>query len=773
MPAIGNCSDSLRLRQAIDAAGEAIFTTDRDGFFTFVNTNFERLYGYSFDEVVGAVTPRILKGGCSEDDYRRFWQALARGETVRQDFVNRTKAGDQVDVNAVVSPMRDSEGTIVGFVAVQRDVTSERETEAALRESERRCHALADAAQDAIFVIGLDQHVQFLNRVASRMLGGVPDDLVGRTVSDCVPTETATAIAADIRAIAEGGQPIYREQLLTFNTGDRWQSTWLVPLRGDDGDVTAMMGISRDITDKRRLAALLDRQNGLLGAVIEHSPIGIAVLSGPSHVFDVVNPALHNLLTTPNAVGRRFDEIWPGDRALMDRTFQRMRDTNMSQERLDVPLYAPVQDARCQGAMSVTINIVPLALPGESETSVLLLVTDTTARKHLEEQFAQAQKMEAVGRLAGGIAHDFNNLLTSILGYSELLLENFDQDDARRRDLEDIRRAGLSAASLTRQLLVFSRKQVAVPTILNLNAVVSDFQRILLRTIGEDVAITITLDPEPGWIKTDAGQLEQLLMNLCVNARDAMPQGGTVTIGTRRIVLTQRELCARRWVPPGRYVALTIADTGAGMSEEVQSHLFEPFFTTKEFGKGTGLGLSTVYGVVKQSGGYIGVKSKPGGGTTFTIHFPETAPLSVSPIPSDRPSSCTRGGETVLVVEDCEGVRELVVRTLEKCGYRVMDAGTPRDALRLARRSAGPIDLLLTDVVMPGADGLALFTHIARRHAETRVLYMSGHTEDVISHHGLLDRSVDFMQKPFDAEMVARRVREALRPLSVARCRAD
>ena len=387
---------------------------------------------------------------------------------------------------------------------------------------------------------------------------------------------------------------------------------------------------------------------------------------------------------------------------------------------------------------------------------------DITQLRQTEERFVQAQKMEAVGRLAGGIAHDFNNLLTAIIGSSELLLEGLSAHDQRREDLEEIRKAGQRAAGLTRQLLAFSRQQVLEPRVLDLNELIVDLEKMLRRLIGEDVDLRTVLAPELGAVRADPGQLEQVIMNLTVNARDAMPLGGKVTIETANADLDETYAAAHAPVVSGPYVMLAVSDTGTGMTPDVKAHLFEPFFTTKEQGKGTGLGLATVYGIVKQSEGYVWVYSELGQGTTFKIYLPRAAQDVTSSPPKAASPSSTRGSETVLVAEDEEAVRKLTRRVLEAQGYTVLAAADGPEALRLAHTHAGPIHLLLTDVVMPSMSGRELAELVVSTRRETKVLYLSGYTDDAVIRHGVLEPGVAFLQKPFTPQTLARKLREVL-----------
>jgi len=408
------------------------------------------------------------------------------------------------------------------------------------------------------------------------------------------------------------------------------------------------------------------------------------------------------------------------------------------------------------------VDLVARPLEFAGRRARLVLARDVTAQRHLEHQLRQSQKMEAVGQLAGGIAHDFNNLLTAILGSTQLLLHATPPGDARREDVEEIRNAGLRAAELTRQLLAFSRRQVLAPKVLELNAVVANMDKMLRRLIGDDVELATALHAEAGAVNADPGQLEQVLLNLVVNARDAMPGGGRVLIETTRMTLRDELVERRHRLPPGDYVCLAVADSGLGMDEATQAHLFEPFFTTKEVGKGTGLGLATVYGIVKQSGGYIWVYSEPGRGTTVKVYLPRVRGAAEPPLPAPELPPLRGGKETVLLVEDAAPVRTLARRSLEARGYRVLDAADGPSALELSARHAEEIDVLVTDVVMPGMSGRELAERLAPTRPRMKVLYTSGYTDDAMVRQGVLNAGVAFLQKPFVPDTLARKVRDVL-----------
>jgi PAS domain S-box-containing protein len=451
-----------------------------------------------------------------------------------------------------------------------------------------------------------------------------------------------------------------------------------------------------------------------------------------------------------------FDQVHPDDRQVAEQAAKeacRRGETRTVQYRM----------RHKDGSWHVIESGASAILNAQKEVEKLVIVNrDVSEQRQLEEKFRQAQKMEAVGRLSGGVAHDFNNLLGVIIGYAEFLQESLDAENGLRSSVDEILKAGKRAASLTRQLLAFSRQQVLDPKVLDLNGVVSDMDKMLRRMIGEDVELSTVLGPELGRVKADQGQVEQVLMNLAVNARDAMPDGGKLVVSTENMIMD--EAFTRRYPYPvqaGPYVCLTVSDSGIGMDAETKARAFEPFFTTKEKGKGTGLGLSTVYGVVKQSGGYIDIYSAPGAGTTFKIYLPRVTEAIAADAPSGAITSFT-GNETILLAEDEGSLRTLTRNTLEQCGYKVLAAKDGVDALEVSEHFDGAIDLLLTDMVMPGMSGQALAHELTRRRPDIRLAYMSGYTGQTVGSQGPIDPGSVFLLKPFTRELLTRKIREAL-----------
>ena len=475
--------------------------------------------------------------------------------------------------------------------------------------------------------------------------------------------------------------------------------------------------------------------------------------------FLEVNPALVSMLGYDSAEEllalklSRDVYLDPGERGRLIRTYRRSERVENVETRWRKKDGIPIE-VRLSGR-------AVLDAKGEAQ-SFEMIAEDITERRSLEQQLRQSQKMEAVGRLAGGVAHDFNNLLTVIKGYSELMLEQTAPGAPLRAEAEEIKKAADRAASLTRQLLAFSRQQVLAPRILDLNSAVANMEQMLRRLLGEDIELSTVLSKDLGQVKADPGQVEQVLMNLAVNSRDAMSRGGKLTLETANVALDETYMRDHGGVKPGRYVMLAVSDTGAGMDEETRSRVFEPFFTTKEMGKGTGLGLSTVYGIVKQSEGYIWVYSEAGHGTTFKVYLPRVDESAEESQKMAALGTGDRGTETILLVEDEDGVRALVKQVLSRQGYTVIETRHGQEALEKFERHAGPIPLLLTDVVLPQMSGRELAERLKALHPEIKVLYMSGYTDDAILRHGVIDQETAFLQKPFTTSVLARKVREVL-----------
>jgi two-component system, cell cycle sensor histidine kinase and response regulator CckA len=682
--------------------------------------------------------------------------------TVLDDIDSINRAYEAGATDFIIKPVN---WTILGHRA--RYMLRSSRAEGAVRDGESRYRDLFDRVPVGLFRADPTLRLIDVNLPLVKM-GGFPD--------------RESCLATDIRGLfVDPGDPgkilarmedrkvvrRYEVRMHAQDGGSRWVEINARAVTGADGGILYYEGSLQDIEDRRLAEEALRETTQTLQTIIEASPLAIVVLD-PAGRVTLWNPAAERMFgwSEEEAVGRP-NPIVPEENREESR---RLRERVLGGETITG---ADIRRRKKDGS-SIDINV--FAAPLRDETGfirgIMSVIEDVTERRQaeeerrsLEEQLRHAQRLEAVGRLAGGIAHDFNNFLTVIEGYCGLLLLRMSDAAPERKEVDGIRKAGDRAAALVRQLLAFGRRQVLQPKALCLNHVVSGMVPMLRRLIGEDIEILTALDPGIWTVKADPGQIEQVLMNLAVNARDAMPGAGTLILETANIRLDSARACGRFTVRAGSYAMLAVSDTGCGMDEETQSHLFEPFFTTKESGKGTGLGLATAYGIVKQSGGYIIAYSEPGRGATFKIYLPRSADEGNEAEPAAEETAMSlpaRGTETVLVVEDEDAVRDLVCEILSRRGYAVVTACDGDAALRLSERHSGTIHLLVTDVVMPRMSGPELAGRLLAQRREMKVLYTSGYTDNALVRRDILGRGVHFLHKPFSSDLLARRVREAL-----------
>jgi PAS domain S-box-containing protein len=639
-----------------------------------------------------------------------------------------------------------------------------RRTNQALQTSESRFRAAFEQVAVGMNEVSLDGRFQRVNERFVEITGYAREDLMQLTYGDLTHPDDRAADQTHVAAVVSGEKASCRweKRYIRRDGAIIWVAVTASLLRDSAGAPMYMLGVVEDITASVRAKEALRQTEERFREVVEHAPDGILVVTGVEGRY--LNPAAALMFGAESAARLIGSSV-------LDRVFAEHRAgarDRLTQVMAGHPVPAQERNfLRVNGEVfPVEVSATPIMYDGQP--SALVFFRDLTDRRRAEEERArleqrlrQAQKMESVGRLAGGVAHDFNNHLTVINGYCDMLLDALGPDDPLREELGEIRAAGDRAAALTQQLLAFSRKQVVEPKPLVLNIVVEEFCRMVRRLIGDDIEVTADLDPALGPVMADRGQVHQILMNLAVNARDAMPGGGKILIGTANADLTGADP-ATPDVNAGPYVVLTVGDTGVGMSPETLQKIFEPFFTTKPMGIGTGLGLATVYGIVQQAGGFIRVTSEPGHGATFRIYLPripESPEAVLSPVVSKQR---LRGTETVLVVEDQDEVRKLATGILRKAGYRVLEASNGPDALAVAAAFSGTIDLLITDVVMPSMTGRELAQRLEEARPGLRLLYMSGYSGDLIEREGVQGGTLAYLAKPFAPADLAAKVREVL-----------
>jgi len=652
-------------------------------------------------------------------------------------------------------------GQVGRIYEIEHEVLERRQAESALREERDRAQRYLDTAE--VILLALDTHGQItmINRMACDLLCWTESELLGRNWIDaCLPADIRDAARQRLASLVSGDLLTEENRIVTRLGEERLIQWHNRPVRDDAGQVIGTLSSGEDITQRSRAVNALRTAEEQMRFACESTGVGIWDMDYTTGVLRWSGPLEAQYGLQPGTFGGTLDafleRVHPEDRDALRATMAHAnrRGTDFSLDHRAVWPDGTVRWLTGAGRVHLDEHGEPTRAVGTTQ--------DVTERHSLEEQYYQAQKMEAMGRLAGGVAHDFNNLLTAILGYAEIVIGNLQPGDARRADVTEIQKAATSAAALTRQLLTFSRREVVQPTLLDVNAVVTGIQKLLGRLIGEDVSIRLALGTGTALVKADHGQLEQIIVNLAVNAHDAMPDGGTLTITTANVELDENYARSHLSATAGPYVALSVTDTGTGMTDHVKAHLFEPFFTTKGLGKGTGLGLATVDGIAAQYGGSVGVFTELGKGTSFTVYLPKavvTGPFAEAPAPQ-APTRWT-GTEMILIVEDMAGVLELSRRILERQGYRVLSATNADEALQQFEREEN-IDVMLTDVIMPGVSGPQLSKQLARTHPKLKVAYMSGYTDDAIAHHGILEPGVVFLHKPFTAETLGRTIREAI-----------
>ncbi len=756
-----------RYRTIVETTHDIIWTLNTQGTFTFINSSGEQISGYKTGELLGTSFIPLIHPEDLPMMQELFREALS-GRPQTYQIRCRNKEGRSIVLSASSVPLYEGEH-IVGTVSVGRDITERQKAELALSETQQKYQALVNSIDGIVWEAESDSYrYTFVSKPAERILGYPLHRWLAEPAfwfEHLHPDDRAEVKAHRDRN--RGREHILEYRMLTADGRTVWFRD-AARITVEDGRPGKMRGIMVDVSERRRAEEVLSESEERFRKIFEEGPFGMAVVD-LDYRFVKANAMLCRMLdyTESEIIGLTFMNITHPDELGTDvAQVQKLQQGEISTYKRE-KRYLKKEGEVLWG--SLTLSVVRDE-KGEPRY-FLSMIEDISERKRSEEvlarteaQLRQSQKIEAVGKLAGGVAHDFNNLLTVINGYSEIALLGMDEADPLHASLTEIKKAGGRAAALTSQLLAFARKQMLQPRVLDLNAVVTEMNRMLRRVIGEDIELITRLDPNLGYFKGDPGQIEQVILNLAVNARDAMPAGGKMIITTQNVVFDCAQACPQEGMPAGSYVRLEVIDAGCGMDAETLSHLFEPFFTTKMTGTGTGLGLSTVYGIISQSSGYISVSSEPGKGSTFHVYMPRIEAKADSPdrreySSAGQASSCR---ETILLVEDEEVVRALTLKLLKSKGYEVLPAADGAEALSICERLTGAIHLLLTDLVLPKINGRELAEKLTALRPSMKVIYMSGYTEDKVVRQGLSARSTPFLQKPFTAHALAQLVRQVL-----------
>ncbi|HVE56138.1 MAG TPA: PAS domain S-box protein [Pyrinomonadaceae bacterium] len=750
-----------KFKKLIESSIIGIIITSLDGNIIEANDIFLKTVGYTREELRDGIlrwdemTPPELLW----QDERAKQQLADFGFSNPREKEYFRKDGSRVPVMVGGTLLQDPENSIIAFVL---DISEQKRAEEALRESEIRLRTIVETEPECVKILGLNGELLEMNPAGLAMIEADSIEQVrGSTVIKIVVPEHRRAFSKLIRNVLAGSTEILEFEIVGLKGRHCWLETHAVPMRNQSGEIISLLSVTRDITERRGIEAVIRRAEDKYRNLVESSP-AIAYLAEP-------HPPYSTIYVSPNVTrfGYTTEEwfkqpdMWVGlihsedrNRVLLatQKAIESMTETDL--EYRIVAKNGTIYWLHDKGRFVVDDKGVISGWQG--------VMLDITRTKELEEQLRQAQKLESVGLLAGGIAHDFNNMLTAINGYSDLTLRQLRDDDPLRLNIEEIKKAGLRSADLTHQLLAFSRQQILHPVVLNLNETISETIKMLRRVIGENIQLTTTLNHKIGLVKVDPGQFSQIIMNLAVNARDAMPQGGALKIETSNIFLDSESAGRHVGVLPGAYVVVTVNDTGVGMNAEIKQHIFEPFFTTKEVGKGTGLGLATVYGIIKQSGGSIEVESEKGVGTTFKIYLPQVSEQPHIGKIKENSTELLKGSELILLVEDEELVRNLTRQIMEECGYMVVEARDGLEALEIYNQGNHQFDLLMSDIVMPRMGGRELAEKLKTKLSKLRILFTSGYIDDGGLQNETIDASTNFIQKPFSPDALAHKIREIL-----------
>ena len=748
--------EQARLRALIDSIPDLIFFKNRESVFLGCNKAFEVHSGVQENEIIGKTDLELLPREQAESFRQKDREMLASGKAVRiEEWIPSPNGGGGL-FETLKTPYNDSNGEQLGLIGVSRDITERKKAENALRESDEKFHQLADNITDVFWIRSPDMsEVHYVSPAFEQIWGRPVASLYAHPQqwADFILAEDRERVLGVFAALTGDSKSLDIEYRIVRPNGDiRWIRARGFQVRDAADQLIRHAGIVTDITERKRTDEIVNR----LAAIVENSNEAIIskTLDG---IITSWNPAAEKMFgyTESEIIGQPLQMLIPPDHPNAEAEI-------LLRGQL-VQRFETVRIRKGGQRFDASVTISPIKDIDGKVVGISKIVRDITERKRLEAQLFQSQKMETVGKLAGGFAHEFNSILTAIIGQSELLVSDLPSGSPLAQNATEISKAAGRAAKLIRQLLAYGRKQFLQPEILNLNRVIASMEDVFRHLMGNNVDTQIVPALDLHAMKADAGQIEQVIMNLVINARDAMPNGGKLTLETANVSFDQDSVGRYPELKPGDYVMLAITDTGTGMSAKVKAHMFEPFFSTKGVGQGTGLGLSTCYGIVKQSGGHISVYSEPGRGTTFKVYLPQIEPEAKIPILRLDSPGLPRGTETILLVEDDPALREMAVTLLRRLGYTVLAAANGVEALSVKhQRSTGHIDLLFTDVVMPHMSGKELADRVRALYPLTKILFTSAYTENAIVHQGVLDKGVALLQKPFTPSALAHKLREVL-----------
>ena len=740
----------------LDAVGDSVIFTDLEGRIRSWNRGAGAIFGYSAEEMIGR-TPAVLYPDESAERLAQDLERVLAGHDHVGEWMGRRRDGTPVWIEVRTTAVRNAGGAPIGFLGVARDITRRKRAEAEVERGRARLELIADSAPAYIVHCDSERRYTFVNRAYAARFGLTPDQAVGKYVWEVVGEQGYASFQRHVDAALAGDRVEFETEIPYESIGPRWVLCAYVPHRGPGGTVQGFVGVISDISERKHAEQSLRETNARLE--LAKAAAGITIWEWePESSWSHYSPEFAALYGLPPGSPPLSYEEWrdfvhPDDR---ERVTDDLAAAVAGERPYDTEYRVVWRDGSIHWIASRG-QVLPAA-PGQPRRMIGVNF-DVTRRREAEIQLRQLDRLETVARLAGGVAHETNNQMTVVTGAAAFILRRDDVPEPVREDAEHIRQAAERTAAITQQLLAFSRRQVLQPRVLDLNAEIRGFEAIIRRTVGEDIRLRLELAATLGRVRIDAGQLQQVLLNLTLNARDAMPSGGTLALETRELELKGPVRDSHRVrLRPGRYVELCVEDTGVGMDARTLAHVFEPFFTTKGVGRGTGLGLSTVYGIVKQSSGYVFAESVAARGTIIRILLP-VADESLPPRRRDSDPGPGGSGETVLVVDDEPVVRTTMVRALAEAGYQVLEAEDGPTALAVARNHSGPVHVLVSDLAMPGMRGRELARTLAGLVPALRVLFVSGFADDEVERLGLLEAGRPFLSKPFAPEQLVERVR--------------